>query len=303
MAPPSLAEPELACRLFEEKLAELTSKLADPRRQQELQLAKKQAGSAKTVRGQALIQYPAAQRARKQAESKLESTRRELRRVLEANEGKSKANQGLQRTLQRLQADLMEVKAEVLRRKEAAACAEEKEEHVRREDEELQQTVDSMSQAQLELESHQADEQQKTLELKAVFRAKMQRVDEELAEIQQQFSAEEAELNVWKEKLSQQEEKTKKALTELAKCKAEADEAGAQASQALMAKQVMQAEFSQVQRGSRQLLQSLKEAQQKVDQLIREDAEVQSRWRLDHLSHVDSRVQARRLRDQEILVA
>jgi len=294
---------ESVCRQLEETVLELTSRLKDPRRQEELKLAKQQAVSAKSFREQALMQYPAAQRARKTAQSKLEATRCELTRVCAVNEGKAKTNQGLRRTLQRLEAELVEAKAEVVCRKEAAARAEEKEETVQREDEELQRTVDCMSEAQLELESHHAVEHQKSLDVKAVFRAKMQRVEEELGEMQQESSAQDAELNAWKEKLARQEEKTKAALAELAKCKAEADEAGAEAARALSAKQAMQAEFSQVQRGNRQLLQSLKEAKQKVDQLMREDAEVQSRWRLDHLSRVDARVEARRMRNQEILVA
>eukprot|EP00931_Biecheleriopsis_adriatica_P068708 TRINITY_DN4261_c0_g2_i1.p1 TRINITY_DN4261_c0_g2~~TRINITY_DN4261_c0_g2_i1.p1 ORF type:complete len:321 (-),score=115.27 TRINITY_DN4261_c0_g2_i1:37-999(-) len=297
------ADPERACRLLEERAAELRCRLSETSRQQELKAARQQAASARAWREQAAAEYPPAQRARKLAQSKLGPSQTELRAVLERCERQEKDNEGLRRTLQRLQEQLTHARAEVSKCKEEAAKAEQDEATLWHEDEVLQQSVDTMADVRKCLEERREEERQKRLELKAAFRAKIQSVEEEQTKLKQRCQEQAAEFEAWQVRVAEQQEQTNAAVAELESCRAAADEAGREAQQVLLAKQHTHAEFMQVQKAHRQLNDSLKEARQRLQRRLKEDAEVQSLWRLEHLNQVDARAQARRSLDREILIA
>lgn len=300
---PCSADPERACRRLEELASELRCRVSDPSRQQDVKTARQQAVSARHWREQAAAEYPAAQRSRKLAQSKLGPLQAELREVQEHCVRQEKDNQGLRRTIERLQDQLAEAKAEVTRCKDEAAKAEHEEAALQHEDGVLQQSLESLAQVQKTLEERRDEERQKRLELKAAFRSKIQSVEEEQSKLKHRCGVQAAEIEAWHTRVAEQEEQTTAAIAELERCRAAAEEAGRQAQEVLQAKCYAHAEFMQAQKAHRQLNDSLKEAQQRLERRLREDAEVQSQWRLEHLNRVDARAQVRRSLDREILIA
>eukprot|EP00930_Biecheleria_cincta_P061727 TRINITY_DN4728_c0_g4_i1.p1 TRINITY_DN4728_c0_g4~~TRINITY_DN4728_c0_g4_i1.p1 ORF type:complete len:322 (+),score=95.72 TRINITY_DN4728_c0_g4_i1:100-1065(+) len=299
----SFVDPELACRNLEKLVAELQSRVVEPSGKEKLRAARQQASLARAWREQAALQYPAAQRARRTAQSKLQEVRGNLHDALEANARQEKDNFGLLRTLAGLQKRMQKMQIEVAHQKGEADKADEQEESLRMVDLNLQRSVGSMGDVQKVLEDRLQEERQKRLELKASMRAKIQRVEQEHAVLKLRAAEQTAELEVWKQRLAEQNDATRAALEKLFHCQTAAEGAAKAASQKLAAKQEMHAQFMHIQKVHRELHRDVEETQKLLDKEIQEEAEVQGNWRLDHLARVDAWVEARKCRDREIVIA
>lgn len=303
LAPETSIDPELACRNLEKLIAELQSRVAEPDGKQKLCAAKQQSSSARAWREQAAMQYPAAQRARRTAQSRLQEVRCNLHAVLQANARQGKDNRGLLRTLERLHGHMQKTRMDVAQHKEAVDKADEQEESLRIADMNLQRSVSNMGDAKKMLEVRLEQERQKRLELKASIRVKVQRVEQEHAVLQLRAAEQTAETEAWKARIAEQKDATHAALEKLSQCQAAAEGAAKAARQGLLAKQEMHAQFMQIQKGHREMCRDLEEAKKLLDKEIQEEAEVEGNWRLDHISRIDAWIETRRSRDQEIIVA
>lgn len=299
----SFTDSELACRNLEELVAELQSRVVEPNGKEKMCAAKQQASLARAWREQAALQYPAAQRARRTAQSKLQEVRCNLHDALEANARQEKDNFGLLRTLTRLQERMQKTQIEVAHQKGEADKADEQEQSLRMVDINLQRSVGGMGDVQKVLEVRLQEERQKRLELKASMRAKIQRVEQDHAVLKLHAAEQTAELEAWKVRVAQQKDTTRTAHAKLSHCQMAADDAAKAASHKLAAKQEMHAQFMQIQKVHREMHRDAEEAQKLLDKEIQEEAEVQGNWRLDHLARVDAWVEARKCRDQDIVVA
>lgn len=296
-------DPELACRNLEKLVAELQSRVVEPNGKEKLCASKQQASLARAWREQAALQYPAAQRARRTAQSKLQEVRCNLHDSLEANARQEKDNFGLLRTLTRLQERMQKMHFELAHHKGEADKADEQEEGLRMIDMNLQRSVGSMGDVQKILEFRLQEERQKRLELKASMRAKIQRVEQEHAVLKLRAAEQSAEIEAWQARVAQQKAATRAAHEKLCRCQMAAEDAAKAASQKLAAKQEMHAQFMQIQKVHREMQRDVEEAQKLLDREIQEEAEVQGNWRLDHLARMDAWIEARKCRDREIVVA
>lgn len=296
-------EAEARVAALEALIEDLQAQLQTGSRQQELTEFREKARLARIARDQASVEFAAAQRTRKLAEKRLNDVRRELQEERSRETQLDRDIEGLNRTLLRLQQRQSEADEKVMEHLKTIALLDADEEALQAETTQLEESISELGPVQQDLQEQLEVEHQKRLTLKAAVRAKMERVEAKLSLLRAEGDSKAASLQSLRQQVAAQQAETNAAKAALDAAKAEAADASERTLRQLKAKEEMHRQMLEVRRIHFELKERLKATKHALEQLAREDNEVQSLWRMNHLERLDSRLATRRAFDQEILIA
>lgn len=296
-------EAEARVVALEALIEDLQAQLKAGSRQQELTEFREKARLARIAREQASVEFAAAQRTRKLAEKRLNDIRRELQEECSRDTQLDRDIEGLHRTLLRLQQRQSEADVKVMEHQKTIALLDADEESLQVEASKLEESISELGPVQKDLQEQLEVERQKRLTLKAAVRAKMERVEAKLSLLRAEGDRKAASLQSLRQQVAAQQVEANAAKAALDAAKAEAADASERTLRQLQAKEEMHRQMLEVRRIHFELRERLKATKHALEQLAREDNEVQTQWRMNHLERLDSRLATRRAFDQEILIA
>ena len=293
----SLADAAHACRDLEEMASKLYSRLHDPARQDSLKEAREDALSARRQQEKVASEFPAAQRSRRTAQSRLQSTLDELNDTLLSNAQQEKDLHGLRRTLQKLQEQLQAAKNRVKKIAQETSLLDKEEADLLLEQQSVQSYADAMKSEEEALAQGVADERQKRMELKAACRQRIQKIEQSKLELRNELEKRLGDLDSRKSAFKKQEESTEASRANMLRCKEEAETAGNEASLALQEMQEIHEEWGHAQKQHADLEDALKQMKTALQGEIEEEAQALINWRQNYMQRLDSKLEARRARE------
>lgn len=293
----TLADAAHACRELEETAARLYSQLHDPRKQDSLKKAQENASAARKQHEKVASEFPAAQRSRHTAQSRLQSTLEELNDTLLSIAQQEKDLKGLRRTLRKLQEHLRVAQQKTQQILENASILEKEEADLLRERQRVKSCADAIKSEEEALAQGVADERQKRMELKAACRQRINKIEQSKLELQVDLEERLKELDVLRSALKKQEDSTETSRAKMLQCKAEAEAAETDASLALQAMQQIHEEWGQAQKQHAQLKDALMQMKKDLQAEIENESQALLDWRQKHMQHLDAKLEAKRARE------
>ncbi|CAE7271277.1 hypothetical protein AK812_SmicGene19701 [Symbiodinium microadriaticum] len=290
----AFVDAEITCRHLEEAVAELHARLHDKSQEDALKLLQHHVAAAKAEREQATAQFPPAQRARCRAEAQLQQNSKEMEQLQASIVQEEKDILGLRRSLEKLRHQVEAKHGEIKEHRERVELLREEEVLLLHEMEACRQRTEAEHALQETLAQQVADERTKRMELKAACRHKIKKVEDTQNFLQGRAEAFEAEISAVREELKGQETSTAALLAELSETKAEADLAACEAADAFQQQQQIASERSEVQLQHGELLEQLTDCKQMLEAKTKEDSASLAKWRLQYMSKLDAKIQARR---------
>jgi len=286
---------------LEQQIAQLSANVQGNERH--LVVARRQATEARSRKVEAADSIPRACRAGREMENRHTAMVAALKAERETCASRKKDNVGLRRSLQRLRerlgyTDLCAGDIEEELRLEA-----ELEEAARVEENTLLATIDGMSDVQKRLTDRVATEHEKRRHFRVAARAKLERVEKSQSGLMEQVTEHEVVVGEIKERLHEQEARTRAAEQELAFCREAARRAGMSVEQQQEAKRAMHSELLGVQRTHESLRADLEATLEKLEYVSEIESKAQQKWRLQHMDRLDSRINAQRELDKDVVVA
>lgn len=290
----TLGEAAKACRDLEETAVRLYSQLQNPK--QDLQQARESAFAARRQQEKVASEFPAAQRSRRTAQSRLQSTLEELNDTLLSNTQQTKDVHGLQRTLQKLQEQLRARQKKVQQIVEETRLLDKEEADLLLERQRVQSCADAIKSEEEGLAQGVAEERQKRMELKAACRQRITKIEQSKIDLNSDLAKRMKDLESLVSALKKQEESTEASRAKMLQCKAESEAAGNEASLALQAMQQIHEEWGHAQKQHAELEDALKQMKKDLQTEIENEAQAMIDWRQNHMKNLDAKLDARRSR-------
>lgn len=288
----TLGETAKACRDLEETAARLYSQLQNPK--QDLEKTRASAFAARRQQEKFASEFPAAQRSRRTAQSRLQSTLEELNDTLLSNTQLTKDVHGLGRTLQKLQEQLRAKQKKVQQIVEETRLLDKEEADLLLERQSVQSCADAIKSEEEGLAQGVAEERQKRMELKAACRQRIAKIEESKIDLNSDLAKRMKDLESLVSVLKKQEESTEASRAKMLQCKAESEAAGNEASLALQAMQQIHEEWGHAQKQHAELEDALKQMKKDLQIEIENEAQAMIDWRQNHMKNLDAKLEARR---------
>lgn len=256
--------------------------------------AQQAARRCNSARSEARVRIPVSGHSLRQVRGQLENTKTLLAEEFALQERHRKDNAGLRRSLAGLQRRLQGLNETLRLREEDAATARMKERDTVVKCSTLEQSISSMAGLHRSLELQVEREHDKRLRLKAAARAKVERVGQAEQTLRQQLSDFDEEMDGWRRRVQEQEERTAEATRALEEARAEATDAERRCRELSAAREDLHQQVLFAEREHCKLQKQLASTLERIDHLNQTDMERQRSFRTNYLEHLDSTIERRR---------
>lgn len=286
---------------LERHITTLSAKVRDGERQ--LATSRQEASEVRARKEHAAANLPRHGRARRLLDERLAEARAALREELENSLKRGRDNKGLRRSLHVAQKRAGQVATKVEELEEEVAEEADLEDIADEEGGSLRHAILGMEDAQHFITQRIATQREKRMRLKALARAKLEKVEQDQSGLRKQVADLDSEVEEWRMRLMEQEARTAAARMDLVSCQEAASRAAAYVQREQESRRAMHRELLDVQRAQEQLRSDLEATLKRLEELNAEEAEAQQQWRMHHMAKLDSRIDEYRRLDQDIIVA